>query len=431
MYRKIYRKLINWKESPNRKPLILQGARQVGKTYITNCFGTDNYANVVYCNFEKERDLKFFFEDLEPKNILKKLSFFKRKEIIPHKTLIIFDEIQACPEALTSLKYFCEEANEYHIIATGSLLGVSVHRGNSSFPVGKCEFLTMYPMDFEEFLMACDKKYLIDEIKKCYELNKPLDVPLHKMALELYCEFLFVGGLPEVVEEFLKNHNNDLVRIKQQSIIDAYLDDMGKYNKESEIPKTKLVYKNIGTQLAKKNHKFIYSKIKSGGRASEFADAIEWLCLSGIANQLFRVEHIKLPLSAYQSLSDFKFFMSDVGLCCASLNILFEDIYFDNTDLNDFKGGLAENYVNNQLIVNGLSSFYWTSGNQSEVDFITRINSNIIPIEVKAAANTKSKSLSIYMSKFNPEFSIRISAKNFGFENNIKSVPLYAAFCIK
>lgn len=431
MYRKLYRKLLEWKESSDRKPLVLQGARQVGKTYLTNIFGADNYANVVYCNFEREPDLKSFFEDLDPKNILKKLSFYKRKEIIPNQTLIIFDEIQACPEALTSLKYFCEEAREYHIIATGSLLGVSVHRNNASFPVGKCEFLTMHPMDFEEFLFACDKKYLIDEIKKSYELNKALDAPLHKMALELYREYLYVGGMPEVVEEFLKNHNFELVKIKQKAILDSYFDDMGKYNKESEIPKTKLVYKNISTQLAKENHKFTYSKIKSGGRASEFADAIEWLCLAGVASQLFRVEQIKLPLAAYKSLNDFKFFMSDVGLCCASLDVLFEDILFDNPEMNDFKGGLTENYINNQMLVNGLSCFYWTSGSQAEVDFITRLGSNVVPIEVKSSENTRSKSLNVFMTKFNPTHAVRISAKNFGFENNIKSVPLYAAFCIK
>ena len=431
MKRKIYNNLMEWKKSESRKPLILQGARQVGKTYIVSLFGKENYANVVYCNFEKEKGLKDFFVDLEPMNIIRKLGNYKRKEIIPEHTLIIFDEIQACPEALTSLKYFCEEANEYHIIAMGSLLGVSVHRQKFSFPVGKVEFLNMYPMDFEEFLMAMGNDYLANEIKKCYELNKPLDKPFHDMAIELYKKYLYVGGMPEVIDEFLKNDNYDLVKIKQQTILDSYFDDMGKYNKESEISKTKMVYKNISVQLAKENKKFKYSQIKSGGRSKEFEGAIEWVCLAGIANQLYKLEQIKLPLNAYKSLSDFKFYMNDVGLCCASQDILIDDILFDNTDFNYFKGGLTENYVNNQMIVNNNQCYYWTSGNEAEVDFISRLGKNVIPIEVKSSDNIRSKSLDVYIKRYDPEYAIRISTRNFGFENNIKSVPLYAVFCIK
>lgn len=431
MERKIYNDLLIWKNSLDRKPLILQGARQVGKTYIVNLFGKNEYANVIYCNFEQEKDLKDFFTDLNPRNILSRLSNYKRKEILPGHTLIIFDEIQSCPEALTSLKYFCEEANEFHLIALGSLLGVSVNRGNSSFPVGNVQFLNMYAMDFEEFLLANDCKYLIEKIKYCYETNTPIEKPFHEQALELYKKYLYVGGMPDVVDEFLKTQNYDIIKVKQTDIINSYFNDMGKYNKQSEIPKTRLVYKNISTQLAKENRKFKYADIKTGGRANEFASAIEWLCLSGIANQLYRIEQVKLPLEAYKSLSDFKFFMNDVGLCSASQNILIDDILFDNPEFNDFKGGLTENYVNNQLIVNNLNSYYWTSKNQAEIDFVTRINKSIVPIEAKSSDNTKSKSLNEYISKFHPEYAIRISSKNFGYENNIKSVPLYAVFCIK
>lgn len=431
MERKIYQDLLKWKDSKDRKPLILQGARQVGKTYIVNLFGADNYANVVYCNFEKEQGLKDFFIDLTPEKILKKIGNYKRKEIIPSHTLIIFDEVQACHEALTSLKYFCEEANEYHIIATGSLLGLSVHRQQYSFPVGKVEFLNMYPMDFEEFLMATDNKFLIEEIRECYSSNKPLEKLFHEQALELYKKYLYIGGMPEVVEEYLKNQNFDLVKIKQQFILDSYFNDMGKYNKKSEIPKTKLVYKNISTQLAKENKKFKYALLKSGCGASEFSSAIEWLCLAGIANQLYRVEQIKVPLNSYKSLDDFKFYMNDVGLCSASQDLIIDDILYDNIGFNDFKGGLTENYVNNQLIINKHKIFYWTSGNTAEIDFITRLEGDIIPLEVKASDNTRSRSLNEYVNKYSPKYSIRISSKNFGFENNIKSVPLYAVFCIK
>lgn len=431
MYRKIFENLIEWKNSESRKPLILQGARQVGKTYAVTLFGQNNYANTVYCNFEKEGSLKDFFNDLTPKEIIKKLSCLKRKEIIPGHTLIVFDEIQACPQALTSLKYFQEEANDYHVIATGSLLGVSVHRGEHSFPVGKVDFLTMHPMDFEEFLIATNNAFLTEQIKEHFLTDTRLDEPFHKKALELYKTYLYVGGMPEVVDEYTKNANFDLVKIKQQSVLDAYFNDMGKYNKESEIPKTRLVYKNISVQLARENKKFKYSAIKSGGRSAEFESAIEWLCLAGIANQLYRVEQIKLPLNAYRSLSDFKFFMNDVGLCSASQDLLPEDLLSNNSDLNDFKGGLTENYVNNQLLINNLIPYYWTGDNQSEIDFIIRLNGDIIPVEVKSDDNVKSKSLNFYVKKYQPTYAIRISAKNFGFENGIKSIPLYAAFCLK
>ena len=431
MERKIYTDLLKWKQSSDRKPLILQGARQVGKTYIVNYFAGKEYANSVYCNFEKDRGLHDFFLDLSPRNILKKLSLYKRKEIIPGSTLIIFDEIQACPEAITSLKYFQEEANEYHIIALGSLLGVSVNRGSFSFPVGKVQFMTLYPLDFEEYLMARGEDSLIGLIRECFASDKPLDHAFHDRALDYYKEYLFVGGMPEAVEEFGKNRNPELVRVIQQTILESYHNDMGKYNKQTEIPKTRIVYKSISTQLAKENRKFQYKNVKQGGRASEFEGAIEWLCLSGIAGQLYRIEQIMLPLNAYRSLSDFKFYLNDVGLCGASQDIHYEDIQGENPLLDNFKGGMTENYVFTQLIANGLGLYYWTSGNQAEVDFITRIGDDIVPIEVKAKINNRSRSLGIYMDRYHPSYAIRISQKNFGFENGIKSVPLYAMFCIE
>jgi predicted AAA+ superfamily ATPase len=236
--------------------------------------------------------------------------------------------------------------------------------------------------------------------------------------------------MPEAVEEFGKNHNTELVRIIQQTILESYHNDMGKYNKQTEIPKTRIVYKSISTQLAKENKKFQYKNVKSGGRASEFEGAIEWLCLSGIASQLYRIEQIMLPLNAYRSLSDFKFYMNDVGLCGASQDIHYEDILGENPLLDNFKGGLTENYVFNQLSANRFNLYYWTSGSQAEVDFITRIGNEIIPIEVKAKINNRARSLGIYVEKYHPQYAIRISQKNFGFENGIKSVPLYATFCI-
>jgi len=431
MKRKIYEKLMSWKNSTDRKPLILQGPRQVGKTYIVNTFGQSEYANCVYCNFEQDEQLNSIFSfDLNPYNLIAKIQNYKRKEIIPNHTLIIFDEIQACPKAITSLKYFCEEANDYHIIASGSLLGVSVYREEYSFPVGKVQFMNMYPMDFEEFLLAYNEEYLVDIIKKSFVNNTPLDAALHNKALNLYKQYLYVGGMPEVVSEYIESKNIDLVRDKQLSILNAYFNDMGKYNKATEIPKTKLVFKSISIQLAKENKKFKYNELKTGGRAKEFEQSIEWVSAAGIASQLYRLEQVKLPFDANRSLSDFKFYMSDIGLCVASQNILFDDIMFDNALLNNFKGGLAENYVFNQLKNNGLDMYYWTSGNSAEVDFVTRINSDIIPIEVKSDDNVRSRSLAIYTKENKPNYSIRISSKNFGFENNVKAIPLYAAFCI-
>lgn len=430
MKRKIVSKLLGWKDSTERKPLILQGARQIGKTYIVSYFAGIAYTKFVYCNFEKEKNLVSLFNNLSPKEIIANLSSIKRQQILPKETLIIFDEVQYCPEALASLKYFCEEANEYHIIAMGSLLGVSVNRGENNFPVGKVQFLDMFPMDFEEYLMAKGEDFLIEKIKNCYKLNSPLEEALHEKALALYKEYLFIGGMPAVVSEYVKNQNAQLASIFQSDILEAYLDDMSKYNKKSEISKTRLVYRNISTQLSKENRKFQYRYIKSGGRASEFEDAIEWVCLAGIAKRVFKLEQIKLPLQANSSDSDFKFYMSDTGLCCRMQDLLIEDILYDNPLLHDFKGGLTENYVCTQLIAKNLKLFYWTSGNQAEVDFITRIGQDIIPIEVKSAAHTQSKSLSVYALSYEPVYCIRISAKNFAFENGIKSVPLYAVFCI-
>jgi len=430
MKRKILDKLIEWKNSSNRMPLILQGARQTGKTYIVNYFGNTEYQEIVYCNFEKDKNLASIFNNLSPQEIVPKIETLKRQRIFPEKTLLVFDEVQACPEALTSLKYFCEDAPEYHLIAMGSLLGVSVNRGESSFPVGKVQFMDMYPMDFEEYLWAKGEEKLAVSIKKSFDNNIPLDDALHDYALKLYREYLFIGGMPAVVSEFMRTQSPNLAAIIGGDILSAYQNDMGKYNKQSEIPKTKLVYSNISTQLSKENKKFQYKYIKSGSRASEFENAIEWVCLAGIASRVYRLEQIMLPLRAYRSMSDFKFYMSDTGLCCRAQDILYNDVMFSNPLLNNFLGGLTENYVFSQLRVNGYEPYYWTSGSQAEVDFIVRSGDGIIPIEVKSTTNVTSKSLNVYMQKFSPEYAIRISAKNFGFKNQIKSVPLYAAWCV-
>ena len=431
MYRKISQKLLAWKESPFRKPLLLQGARQVGKTFSVLEFGRNNYENVAYFNFETNTQLNATFEEnIEPGYLLPILSHIAGTSIIKEKTLIIFDEVQLCERALTSLKYFCEQAPEYHIIALGSLLGVAVNRKTYSFPVGKVDMLTMYPMDMEEFLLALDENYLLEKIKACFKDKTAMPAALHQSALELYRQYLVVGGMPEAVMIFSKTKDYVFVRHIQDTILTSYLNDMSKYNTENEIKKTRLTYDNITVQLSKKNTRFQYKLIKSGARAAEFENAIEWLILSGIVDQVYKVEQIKKPLANYRDIDAFKIYLSDVGLLCAKKDIIANDILYMVDELNDFKGGMTENYVHNQLKINDYTTYYWESDRGAEIDFIIQREGKLIPIEVKAADNTRAKSLKLYMDRFEPAYAIKLSTKNFAQEDNKLIIPLYAAFCI-
>lgn len=431
MYRKISQKLLAWKESPFRKPLLLQGARQVGKTFSVLEFGRNNYENVAYFNFETNTQLNATFEEnIEPGYLLPVLSHIAGTSIIKEKTLIIFDEVQLCERALTSLKYFCEQAPEYHITALGSLLGVAVNRKTYSFPVGKVDMLTMYPMDMEEFLLALDESYLLEKIKACFTDKTAMPAALHQSALELYRQYLVVGGMPEAVMIFSKTKDYVFVRHIQDTILASYLNDMSKYNTENEIKKTRLTYDNITVQLSKKNTRFQYKLIKSGARAAEFENAIEWLILSGIVDQVYKVEQIKKPLANYRDIDAFKIYLSDVGLLCAKKDIIANDILYMVDELNDFKGGMTENYVHNQLKINDYTTYYWESDRGAEIDFIIQREGKLIPIEVKAADNTRAKSLKLYMDRFEPAYAIKLSTKNFAQEDNKLIIPLYAAFCI-
>lgn len=431
MYRKITEELNRWKSDPYRKPLIIQGARQVGKTYTSLEFGRNNYENVAYFNFETSPSLsEIFSENISPQYLIPLLSHICGKTIVREKTLIIFDEIQLCERALTSLKYFCEEAPEYHIIVAGSLLGVAVNRSEFSFPVGKVDIKTMYPMDMEEFLLAMGENELSDRIKKCFADNIPMPSVLHESAMQLYRQYLVTGGMPECVLQYSQTRDMILVRHTQSNILQSYLNDMSKYNNLNEIKKTRLAYDNITVQLSKKNTRFQYKLIKKGGRASEFENAIEWLCLSGIVSQVYKVEQIKKPLENYRDIDSFKIYISDMGLLGARKEINPDDILFMSEEINDFKGGMTENYVNIQLKINGYSTYYWESDRGAEIDFIIQRENHLIPVEVKSADNTKAKSLKLYMQKFSPEYAVKISAKNFAFEDRIKTVPLYAVFCL-
>lgn len=431
MYRKIMKYLEEWKASEHRKPLILQGARQVGKTYSILEFGRTHYENVAYFNFETNPKLnKTFEENISPDYLIPILSHIAGQTIVREKTLIVFDEVQLCERALTSLKYFCEDAPDYHIIVAGSLLGVAVNRAKFSFPVGKVDMKTLCPMDMEEFMIALGEEALAEQIKKCFQTDTPLPSALHDAAMQLYRRYLVVGGMPECVMQFAGTKDYILVRHTQDTILTSYLNDMSKYNNLNEIKKTRLAYDNITVQLSKKNTRFQYKLIKKGGRASEFENAIEWLCLSGIVSQVYRAEQIKKPLENYRDIDSFKIYVSDLGLLAAKKDLAANDILYMVEDLNDFKGGMAENYVNVQLTVNGYRTYYWESEHEAEIDFVIQREGKLIPIEVKSADNTRAKSLKVYMDAYKPDYAIKLSAKNFGFEDGKKIVPLYAAFCI-
>ncbi|MBO5598584.1 MAG: ATP-binding protein [Oribacterium sp.] len=431
MYRKVKEKLNQWKQNPYRKPLILQGPRQVGKTYLALEFGREEYENVAYFNFQTDgRLMETFEENIQPSYLLPILSRISKTSIIKEKTLIIFDEVQLSEKALASLKYFCEEAPEYHVLAAGSLLGVAVNREQFSFPVGKVDMIDMYPMDFEEYLLAKGEEELRNRIRSSFDMNEALPSAVHEDALRLYREYLVVGGMPECVAKYIETGDHILIRQTQETILAGYMSDMSKYNKNTEIPKTRLTYNSIVTQLSRQNTRFQYKLVKKGGRASELENAIEWLVLSGIVDRVYGLEQAKKPLENYKDIDAFKIYMSDTGLHLAKQQVVPEDVLYNTHELDEFKGGMTENYVDVQLKTSGYTTYFWTGDNNSEVDFVIQREGKIIPIEVKAAENVRAKSLNIFMKKYDSDYAIRLSTKNFGFEEGKKAVPLYAAFCI-
>ena len=434
MHRKVSEYLKQWKDSKYRKPLIIQGARQVGKTYAILEFGRRYYDNVAYFNFQTSKTIAATFdENISPSYLLPILSHISGQTITRGNTLIVFDEIQLCERAVASLKYFCEEAPEYHVIAAGSLLGVAVNRKKYAFPVGKVERYTMYPMDMEEFLLAMGEKDLVDRIHICFDKNSPMPAALHEAGLRLYRQYLAIGGMPEVVARFIDTGDYTQVRHVLETIQMDYLDDMSKYQESTnEIKKTRLTYGTVAVQLSKKNTRFQYKIIKTGARAAEYENAIEWLVSAGLLSRVYRAGQIKKPLENYKDIDDFKIYISDMGLLAAQKDIRAEDIFFMEEELADFKGGMTENYVNTQLVRAGFKPYFWRNDKGTkEVDFVIPLKGQLIPVEVKSGEHITAVSLNEYVSLYDPAYSIRLSEKNFGFENNIRSVPLYAAFCIR
>jgi predicted AAA+ superfamily ATPase len=409
----------------------MYGARQVGKTWLINEFGKAEYQNIVYINFETNRRIASLFDDdISPKRLLPLIAAMTGQKINNGGVLLFFDEIQSCERALTSLKYFCEEAPDLHVIAAGSLLGIAVNRERYSFPVGKVESCTLYPMTFEEFLFALGRKPLCGEIRSCYFSNKPMSRGLHSELLEWYKFYLITGGMPGVVQAFIQNRELTDVRIIQNEIMNNYIADMAKYAAADESIKIRACYNSIPTQFAKENKKFQYKVVKTGGSATLFGASIEWLNFAGITLKCQKISHAELPLAVHADPGSFKLYMSDTGMLTMKAGMEAGIILSPLETDNRFMGAVAENYTASALASSGHPLYYWQSGNTAEIDFLLQKEGAIIPIEVKAGTNTRSRSLSLFTEKYRPPLSIRISAKNFGFENGIKSVPLYAVFCI-
>jgi len=432
MRRKITKNLLCWKNKQSgRMPLLVYGARQVGKTHIIREFGEQYYKNVAYFNLETNQAVSSYFtENIEPERVLRFLETESRERIVPGDTLIIFDEVQSCERALTSLKYFNEKTPEYHIICAGSLLGVAINREQYSFPVGNVDSMTLFPMDFEEFLWAISEERLCEEIKVAFDANEALPFALHEKALDIYRQYLIVGGMPRVVLEYVETKSFLAVPDIQNKIINDYIADMAKYATNTESVKIRAAYDSIPVQLAKDNKKFQYKLAQKGGTATIFGAAIDWLDFAGVVLKCERVEQGFMPISVYRDLASFKLYMSDIGLLVMKSGMSQHAILSPSVSENIFIGAITENYVAQALACKGYALHYWANKGTAELDFVLQKGDDIISVEVKSGVRTKSKSLNMFVAQYNPTYSIRISSKNFGLENNIKSVPLYAVFCI-
>lgn len=430
MKRKIEERLLAWKDkTSNRLPLIVNGARQVGKTYILRKFGGEQFKNVVYINLETNLAVASYFNDnITPERLLRYLEASTGERIVPGETLVILDEIQSCERALTSLKYFCEETPEYHIVAAGSLLGVAINRQRYSFPVGKVETITLHPLDFEEFLWARGKEVLCEEIRRAYETMEPLPDALHQEAIELYREYLLIGGMPACINAFLNSGSFLDVPLVQNEILDNYIADMAKYASNTDSVKIRACYNSIPAQLAKDNKKFQYKVVQKGGSAALFGASIEWLNLAGVVLKCQRINQAYEPIAVYADLSAFKLYMGDVGLLTMKSGISQQTVL--SGEGNIFMGAITENYVAQQLAAKGYDLYYWESSNTAELDFVLQKDNQIVGIEVKKGEHVRSRSLSVFANSYKPSYSVRLSLKNLGEKDRLKAIPLYAVFCI-
>ena len=423
MYRKIMQNLINWKNDKNRKPLILRGARQVGKTYIIKQFGEENYDGVAYFNFDHDTELYQLFENTkDPQRILEQLSFIYGKSIIPGKTLIVFDEIQECPNALNSLKYFEEEANEYHVICAGSLLGIRL--SHTSFPVGKVDFLDMYPMTFSEFLMADNCENLIEYMNSITKIENIPEVFFNRLSEKLKAYFI-IGGMPEAVNSWTKEKNLEEVNKIQKNILIAYESDFSKHTTNIEANKISIIWNSIPSQISKENKKFLYQVAKDGARAREYEGAVNWLRDANIVYKIYNITKPSIPIKSYNDLSAFKLFVNDIGLLRKMTDLDSKIIIEGNKLFEEFKGALTENYVAQALTSLGFNPYYFSFDNRYEIDFIIQNKNEIIPIEVKSSENVNNTSLKVYNEKNKPKIRVRFSMKNLAKDDNLINIPLF------
>lgn len=430
MEREFYQELINWKKFHILTPFMVVGARQVGKTYVINQFCKDNFDDYIYINLLENVNVVNIFEDKI--NIIDKIEKFKKviHREIKEDTVIFFDEIQESEELISSLKYFCEDKFPYKIVCAGSLLGVKLNRFHSSFPVGKVLISHMYPMSFKEFLMAIGKKNYIPLIEECYVENKAMVSSFHEELINDFRTFLCIGGMPKVVEEYVSNKDFINNKFLLNTIIESYIADMKKYTLNIyESLKIERMYNSIPSQLAKENKKFQFSKVEKSARLRDYETALSWLIASLQVIPCYNTIKQEIPLKAYIDNTSFKLYMNDLGLLVSLVDLDYSNII--NNDNFMYKGALVENYVALELIKNNYNLYYYNKPQVMEIDFLINNKNMIIPIEVKANDNVRSTSLNKFISKKRVDYGIRISTKNFGLENNIKSVPLYAVFCIK
>lgn len=425
MYRNAIEKLFDWKDSKRRKPLIIEGARQVGKTWLMKEFGRQAYADTVYINFDSNSRMSELFSfDLDINRLIKGLELYIGRRIDPEKSLLIFDEVQEVPRALSSLKYFYENAPQYHIVCAGSLLGIALHQA-TSFPVGKVDFLKLYPLSFDEFLKATNRETYADLLK---QQDFSLINCFSKTYIEALKQYYFVGGMPEAVQSFANDECYDEIRSIQQKILNAYEQDFSKHAPNGIVPRLRMLWNSIPAQLAKENKKFIYGLVREGSRAKEYEGALMWLNDCGLIHKVNRVNAAGLPLKAYEDLKAFKLFVLDVGLLGCLANLNHQTILDGNELFTEFKGALTEQYVCQQLYtLDKLSICYYTNDRGScEIDFVVDAGVQVVPLEVKAEFNLKAKSLKTYRDKFSPPVSVRTSMADYRVEEGLINLPLYA-----
>lgn len=420
------KKLMQWKENKNRKPLILQGARQVGKTWLLKEFGKRAFDHVAYFNFDTQPALKeFFTKTKEPHQIIKFLSFLNKQPLKPKETLIVFDEVQECYEALNSLKYFCEDAPEYFVACAGSLLGVAMNKG-ATFPVGKVDFLTIHPLSFNEYLSVADAN-LLAYLESVNSVEAIPEIFFDSLVKRLK-EYFITGGMPEAIVSIAEQSDVSLTQTVLQNILNAYTLDFSKHVASKEIQKIHYIWSSLPSQLSRENKKFLYQTVKNGARAREYEDALQWLISAGLVHKIYRSAKPSLPISAYDDLSAFKIYSLDVGILRRLSQLDPVAISEGNRLFTEFKGALTENFILNCLIRQFETiPRYWSSGNRAELDFLMQYQNEIVPVEVKSDENIRSKSIAFYRKEYAPEISLRYSLRNLKYDNGVLNIPLFMA----